>query len=138
MSGSVVTLGVLTANPREDVLLLVEVRCGGFTGSADVWVLGDAMAAFLAQARTLYERLDGRASLESISPGEFALSIERIDAAGHLGVRGRLARFAVDEGWRGRFATEPAFTDRWEFEELRAFAENFEARLAAPGSFRGG
>lgn len=64
MSPPVVTLGVLTANSDEDVQLRVEVRGAAFTGSADVWVLGDAMAAFLAQARTLYERLDGRASLE--------------------------------------------------------------------------
>lgn len=134
MSRSVVTLGVLTANPDEDVLVLVEVRGGTFAGTADVWVLGDAMAAFLAQARTLYERLDGRASLESISPGEFQLSIERIDAAGHLGVRGRVAQFATGEGWRGRFAFELAFTDRWELEELRAFTDSLSHQLAAAGS----
>jgi len=86
----------------------------------------------------LYERVDGRASLESISPGEFALSIERIDAAGHLDVRGRLAQFATGEGWRGRFALDLAFTDRWEFEELRAFAESLEACLTPTGSSRGG
>jgi hypothetical protein len=134
VSRSVVTLGVLTAHPDEDVLLLVEVRGGAFTGTADVWVLGDAMAAFLAQARTLYERLDGRASLESISPGELALSIERLDAAGHLGVGGRLAQFATGEGGRGRFAFELAFTDRREFEELRAFTDSLSHQLAAAGS----
>ncbi len=113
MSRPVVTLDVLSAEPGGgDLLLLVDVRDGTFTGTGDVWVLGEAMAAFLAQVRTLYERMDGRASIESISPGEFALSIERIDAAGHLGVRGRLARFATGERWRGRFAFELAFTDR--------------------------
>ena len=76
--------------------------------------------------------------MESISPGEFALSIERTDAADHLGVRGRLAQFATGEGWRGRFALDLAFMDRWEFEELRAFAESLEACLTPTGSSRGG
>lgn len=81
MSRPVVTPGVLTTSPDEDVLLRVEVRGGTFAGSGDVWVLGNSTEAFLAQARTLYERLDGRASLGSISPGELALALEPIDAA---------------------------------------------------------
>lgn len=110
----------------------MQVHADAFTGTADGWVLRDAMAAFPAQARTLYHRFEGRASLESISPGELELSIERIDAAGHLGVRGRIARFAMEERWRGRFAFELAFTDRWELEELRAFADDLEAARGRP------
>ncbi len=138
MSQSVVALRILSASPHEDVLLMVQIRGATFTGTADVWVLGDAMVAFLAEARALYARLDGTASLSSISPGAFALSVERIDAAGHLGVRGRLAQFATEYAWRGRFDFELAFTDRWEFEELRAFTDDLAACLDAAGPSRAG
>jgi hypothetical protein len=74
--------------PSHDVLVIVDVRCRGFTGRIDTWILREAWAAFCDRLDMLEHRRLGEASVESISPKELLLTIRSLDRAGHMGIEG--------------------------------------------------
>jgi hypothetical protein len=78
----------------DDVCVVVEVRCPGFTGRIDTWILRDAWIAFCNQLEALEGRRRGEAVVESISPNEFRLTVRSTDSAGHMAIEGLL-------GYRG-------------------------------------
>jgi len=80
--------------PSDDLRLLVEVRCPGFTGRIDTWVLREAWIAFAEGLAALDERRQGEAIVESITPQEFRLVVRSTDSAGHMAIEGLL-------GYRG-------------------------------------
>ena len=82
--------------PSGDILVVVEVRCRGFTARIDTWVVREAWAAFCEQLDKLEESRQGSATVESISPKELRLTIRSTDRAGHMGIEGFV-------GYRGTF-----------------------------------
>lgn len=86
--------GTAQSQSEGDLRLRVAVSSDGFAGAYDqVWVARDDWAAFLAALARLERERAGRASLVSVSPGEFKLHLEIIDRAGHLTAHGRLAHY---------------------------------------------
>jgi hypothetical protein len=73
-----------------DVLLSARVRYRDFGGATETWVLREAWDAFIGDLRTLDERRQGEARLESISPGELRLRFFALDRAGHVAVEGEI------------------------------------------------
>lgn len=83
------------AEPSDyDLLVVVDVRCRGFSGHIDTWILREAWTGFCNQLELLEERHQGEATVESISPREFRLTIRSIDRAGHMAIEGLI-------GYRG-------------------------------------
>src|SRR5436190_11538005 len=78
----------------DDILAVVEVRCPGFSGHIDTWILREAWVDFCKRLAALDERRRGEAVVESISPGEFRLVVRSTDSAGHMAIEGLL-------GYRG-------------------------------------
>ena len=78
----------------DDILVIVEVKCPGFNGLIDTWIIRKAWISFCSQLAELEERRQGQATVESISPKELRLTIRSIDRTGHMGVDGEL-------GYRG-------------------------------------
>jgi hypothetical protein len=70
--------------PAVDLLLRVDAHLGGFTGKAEVWVERESFTAFLQQLEALERTRQGRAELESTSPGELTLVLRSVDSVGHL------------------------------------------------------
>jgi hypothetical protein len=88
-------LSIDRVEPRDgDLLIVVELRCRGFTGRIDTWILREAWLAFCEQLERLEEVRRGEASVESMSPRELRLAVRATDAAGHMAVEGVL-------GYRG-------------------------------------
>src|SRR5947207_167423 len=88
-------LSIERAEPSgDDIPVIVEVRCPGFTGRIDTWIIREAWIAFCSQLRDLEESRQGQATVESISPKEMRLTIRSIDNARHMAVEGEL-------GYRG-------------------------------------
>jgi len=73
---------------RGDLLLVVSVQCAGFTGKIDTWVDHASWSDFLRQLGDLERHRQGRATVESISPGELRLSLRVTDLAGHMAIDG--------------------------------------------------
>jgi hypothetical protein len=88
-------LAIERAEPSsDDILVVVEVRCSGFTGHIDTWILRRAWIEFCNRLAALEERRQGEAVVESISPRECRLVFRSTDSAGHMAVEGLL-------GYRG-------------------------------------
>jgi hypothetical protein len=77
-----------------DILVVVDVRCPGFTGHIDTWILREAWIAFCQRLAALDEGRRGEAVVEGISPQEFRLVVRSTDSAGHMAIEGLL-------GYRG-------------------------------------
>jgi hypothetical protein len=73
------------------VCLAITVQSDGFAGEGSAWVEAPQLRRFCGQLRQLETQL-GRTELESMSPGEFRLTVLTTDGAGHMAVRGRLAQ----------------------------------------------
>lgn len=67
-----------------DLVLSVDAHLGRFTGKTQVWVDQGAFTGFLLQLEALERTRQGRAELESMSPGELTLVIRSVDSVGHL------------------------------------------------------
>lgn len=88
-------ISIERTNPSgEDILVVVETKCPGFSGAIDTWIARDAWIDFCNQLAVLDEHRQGQAAVESISPKELRLIVRSIDRAGHMGVEGEL-------GYRG-------------------------------------
>jgi hypothetical protein len=88
-------ISIERAEPSDDdVLVVVEVRCRGFVGRIDTWILRDVWIDFCRQLSTLEERRQGEATIESISPKELRVTFRSTDRAGHMAVDGHV-------GYRG-------------------------------------
>ena len=83
--------------PSDDILVVLEVRCLGFTGRIDTWISRTAWAAFCNELEDLELNRQGAASVESISPKELRLTVRSTDRSGHMGVEG----FVGYRGTRG-------------------------------------
>jgi len=79
---------------NDDVPIGVTVRCRGFTGRIETWILRTAWVEFCERLRLLEERRQGEASVESMSPKEFQLTVRSTDQTGHMAIEGLL-------GYRG-------------------------------------
>ena len=75
-----------------DTRLAVKACSGGFSGESTAWVDAAALASFVEQLQALEQGRQGSAQIESMSPGEFVLSIWSVDRRGHLAVGGRVLR----------------------------------------------
>jgi hypothetical protein len=83
------------ATPSEgDVRLGVSVRMDDFTGRYDqAWIAKADWSSFLSALDRLERDRRGQASVVSMAPEEFALSLRIVDAAGHLVAVGHLSRY---------------------------------------------
>ena len=76
-----------------DVRLRVRVEVEGFAGFSDrAWIEKAVLHRFVEGVQELERTRKGEATLESMSPGEFALQLRSVDRAGHLAATGQLKR----------------------------------------------
>jgi len=75
-----------------DARLSVEVRSSGFGGRADLWVSRESLKAFASQLAGLDNTRRGQASLTSMSPDQFEMSVRAVTSIGHVAVEGKLSR----------------------------------------------
>lgn len=87
-----------------DVLVVARIRCLGFRGETDAWILQEAWEGFLSQLTALERERRGEAVLESISPGELRLRIFASDRAGHIAVEGSVGVRGVHQELRLDFS----------------------------------
>ncbi|MDX2220568.1 MAG: hypothetical protein SF172_16235 [Burkholderiales bacterium] len=71
-----------------DVYVLISVSSSGYSGKNDLWVDGEALRSFVVQLADLNQSLKGKATLQSMSPGELELTIQSVSSRGHLAVSG--------------------------------------------------
>ncbi|MDN3578186.1 hypothetical protein QWZ03_15570 [Chitinimonas viridis] len=98
-----------------DARVSVSVRLQDFAGRHDaVWLEADALQAFVVDLRALEARRQGVATLRSMSPDEFVLTLRSRDTLGHLVAEVCLVRHQYSSGpapWRtlvsGGFELEP-------------------------------
>ena len=75
-----------------DVRLGVSVAMDSFAGSYDqVWIAADEWRTFISSLRQLEYVRRGEAAVESMSPDEFVLRLQIMNAAGRLAVSGCLS-----------------------------------------------
>ncbi|MBI3202443.1 MAG: hypothetical protein HYZ29_12955 [Myxococcales bacterium] len=74
----------------EDVLLNVTVSVGGYAAADQVWVPGNAFAAFLDELADLERLRRGEARLTGVFSEEFELTFFATDPAGHMALRGHV------------------------------------------------
>lgn len=68
-----------------DLSASVNVRHDVFSGGAqEAWFFREDVLAFIAALNRLAQTHEGEARLESMSPGEVVLHVERLDLARHL------------------------------------------------------
>lgn len=77
-------------SPDEDLLLIVVVRYGSFTGQADGWVAQPTWTHFVHELVSLEASRSGQARLASMSPDDFDLTLRTTDPAGHMGIEGKV------------------------------------------------
>lgn len=87
-----------------DVLVVARVRCLGFAGETDAWIVRPAWDAFARDLVELERRRHGEAVVESISPGELRLRVFATDRAGHMAVEGYVAVRGVRHELRLEFS----------------------------------
>jgi hypothetical protein len=75
-----------------DILLNVTVDAGGFAAVDQSWIVDRDWTGFLAELRQLDARRQGRATLESASPGDLRIEFFSTDSAGHMAIRGQVRR----------------------------------------------
>jgi len=87
---------VLTVEARDPSLRLsVSTNDEGFSGAYNgVWISLDDYEKFSADLRLCEETRRGKATLSSMSPDEFEVTIEQCDGWGHFLLRYTLSRFS--------------------------------------------
>jgi hypothetical protein len=108
-----------------DVRLAVAVAVGGFSGRGSAWVDADRLARFVAELRVLETNRRGKASVESMSPGEFQLCVAATDRSGHMEIRGQVAAGGQTLAFRFAFCPSllpgvvegfASLTEKWQAE----------------------
>ena len=91
--------GHLTIEPvpqdpqSDDVCLAVTVSCSGFVGKNDeVWVQDATLKSFAADLQNLERKRQGDATLMSMSPQDFRLTIGSYGSVGHIAATGFLGK----------------------------------------------
>jgi hypothetical protein len=84
-------LGPSSTPADRDLLLNVTVAIGGYRAADQVWIVDAGFDRFLTELSELERTRRGRAALEAASPEDFRLSIEVVDAAGHIAIRGQVS-----------------------------------------------
>lgn len=91
--GDYVSIERVEVDPqRFGVRLAVEVRQGGFSGAAHVWVEARDWDRFVDALAGLERDRRGAATVEAMSPGELRLTVRSIDGRGHVAVEGLLGK----------------------------------------------
>ena len=70
-----------------DIRVEARVSVDGFAGAAPFWVEAEVMRAFSSALNQMSASLQGEATLRSISPGGFVLSVSPGSPRGHVLVR---------------------------------------------------
>jgi hypothetical protein len=73
-------------------LVSIKAENEGFCGSNNVWFQLDQYKSFIDELKILEDKRQGKASLESMSPGEFKVIIESFDSSGHLILRYQISK----------------------------------------------
>lgn len=77
-----------------DVRVSVQIKLGEFGGRYDaVWLEEPILKCFISELESLENNRQGSASLESMSPNEFRLTIRSRDSLGHFVVEVFLLRY---------------------------------------------
>jgi len=78
-----------------------------FVGHGDCWIEAEQFRSFAASVETLYRHFDGRAELNSISPGEFSLTLSPANPRGYVLVQVAIRRqHPVQASMSGAFEVE--------------------------------
>jgi len=75
-----------------DVLVNITVDAKGFAAADQSWVVAGDWRKFLDEMRSLAASRQGRAVLDSASPGDLRLEFFSTDSAGHMAVKGQVRR----------------------------------------------
>jgi hypothetical protein len=78
----------LKKSSDQSVTAQVQIRAGGFTGYADLWLDVSDFARFAPEVQRLYETLKGEARFETIE-NQISLVLKG-DGKGHINLSGRL------------------------------------------------
>ena len=103
-TGDYVVLEPQLEGDAADLALVVRMSRDGFTAMAAPWIERDKWFAFAQALTILEERRQGEATVESMSPGELALTIRSVNNRGHLGVEGLLGKREFDREISLRFS----------------------------------
>ena len=95
-----VQAAVAGASAGGDVRVIARVRFGDFGGTVDAWIARDTWSTFSEQLIALERTRQGKAMLESMSPGELRLCLRSLDRQGHMGVEGELTHNLYGAGGR--------------------------------------
>ena len=79
-----------------DILLNITVDVRGFAAADQSWVVEGDWTGFLAALGILEVRRQGRAKLDSASPGDLRLEFFSTDSAGHMAVSGQVRKVTSD------------------------------------------
>jgi len=82
---------------ERDILVNITVDSGGFAAAGQSWIVDAAWSGFLSQVRRLEACRQGRATLESASPGDLQLELFSTDSVGHLAVRGQVRKRTTEK-----------------------------------------
>ena len=77
---------------EDDLLLDVFVRSASFSASTDTWVLAAEWRSFVEGLRIVESTRAGAATLRSMSPDEFEITVAVVDRAGHTTATGFVGR----------------------------------------------
>ena len=75
-----------------DTRLQVALRIHDFSGAATCWVAAPSLHEFRNAVAALFEKFDGDAVLESLSPDEFYLALAPANPRGYVNVKVQLRR----------------------------------------------
>ena len=90
-----------------DFRLEVEASLSGISGFGSCWVNAREVKTFCQAAKQLVSSSPGSARLESISPGEFSLSLSRANSRGYVRVQVQISkRLPAPSGISGAFEVE--------------------------------
>jgi hypothetical protein len=73
---------------RGDAYLTIRVSSAGFAGHNDLWVSGVSLRAFCSALTALERSRRGEATIESIEPSEFKLTVCSVNSRGHMAMTG--------------------------------------------------
>jgi hypothetical protein len=89
---------------NSDLAIIVRVSRDGFTCETKTWILRHDWFAFTQQLSILEETRSCEAHVESMSPGELALTVKSIDGLGHLGIEGVVGKLEFDRELKLQFS----------------------------------
>src|SRR5262245_9213983 len=75
-----------------DLHIEVKASIKAYVGWSDCWIEAPKFRQFACALRHLHESYEGIARIESMSPGEFMLSVGPVNSRGHVSVKIALSR----------------------------------------------